>query len=324
MDFFSIIIPVFGTEKFLKRCINSILIQDFDDYEIICVNDCSPGNCKEIIQEINSEKIIYLENQQNSGTHVARMNGVKRANSQYTLFLDSDDYYVKGALKNLYEVLKDLSIDQLEFGYDSIPYHNKTTFQYDVNKDSILEKVIRGEKDYVNYSLCNKVTKTQKIKEAFSRMKEFYCIWFEDGYEQFYISSICKKFDSLKKDFLILDETSGITTTNKELSAEKYLLRCENVYSALTGLEDYIKHYGLEKYKPIIDNSFQVHPCYLMNTFLPTVKRSDMSLAIKGMFQYFPDDVINNCLYDLLHRSSFPVKKNFKHRIKNMVKKIFF
>ena len=51
-------------------------------------------------------------------------------------------------------------------------------------------------------------------------MKQFYCVWFEDGYEQFYISSLCKTFDSLERYLLVLDETSGITVNKRTLTAE--------------------------------------------------------------------------------------------------------
>lgn len=321
MYFFSIIIPIFNTEKFLSRCIFSILNQSFSNYEIICVNDNSPGNCSEIIKQINSNKIIYIENEKNLGTHLSRMKGVEIANSKYCLFLDSDDYYITHALEILYDKLSSNPIDQLEFGYDSIPYHNQSIFQYDKNKNSILDKVLNGEKSYTNFSLCNKITKTDILKEAFSRMDKFYCIWFEDGYEQFYISSICKSFDSLKKNLLILDETSGITTTNKELSAEKFLLRCQNVRDVLIYLNKYIEKYNLQKYLPVLDNSWQVHPAYLIRTYLPTVKKSELSIAIKGLFNYFPDTIINENINKLFNPDLPPLKLLIKNKIKRIFKR---
>lgn len=323
MCFFSIIIPIYNTERFLKRCLDSILNQNFYDYEIICVNDCSPGNCKDIIAGYNLGKIIYIENEKNSGTHISRMMGVLKANSEYCLFLDSDDYYVPDALNQLYNKLKTKELDQLEFGYDSIPYHNRSTFQYNINKDSILEKVLRGEKDYINFSLCNKITKTNLLKEAFSKMKKFYCIWFEDGYEQFHISSICKKFDSLERNLLILDETSGITTTNTEITAEKFLQRCKNVKEVIDNLYYYTETYNLTKYNPVIANAECVHPAYLINYFLPTVKEIDFSRAIKGMYEYFPDEVINKNLYKLMHKERIPLKKQVVIALKNKVKQNF-
>ena len=319
MSFFSIIIPIYGTEKFLERCLDSVLNQSFNDYEIICVNDCSPGNCDEIIKKYKTSKITYIKNSENSGTHISRMNGVMNSNSVYTLFLDSDDYYKLDTLSILYEKLLQTNVDQLEFGYETFPKRTKSVFQYISNKDSILEKVLRGEKDYTNFSLCNKVTKTILIKEAFSKMKQFYCVWFEDGYEQFYISSLCKTFDSLERYLLVLDETSGITVNKRTLTAEKYLLRCSNVYTVLMTLSEYIEQVGLTKYKAVIENSWKVHPAYLIDFFLPTVEKKDFVKAIQGMGNYFPEQVINERLYHLFHKNEIPLKKKILNKIKRIV-----
>ena len=196
------------------------------------------------------------------------------------------------------------------------------SFQYKTNKDSILEKVLRGEKDYINFSLCNKVTKTSILKEAFSKMKKFYCIWFEDGYEQFHISSICKTFDSLEKYLLILDETSGITTTNSELTAEKFLQRCKNVRDVIDNLYYYTENYDLKKYNSVIENAEWIHPSYLINWFLPLVKESDFSLALKGLYDYFSYEVVNKNIYNLLHKERMPLKKQIVFALKNKVKLI--
>lgn len=90
----SIIIPVYGTEKFLERCINSVINQSYKEIEIIIVNDFSPGNCKEIVkgyQELDN-RIKYVEHDKNYGLFRARITGAKIATGSYITFLDSDDY----------------------------------------------------------------------------------------------------------------------------------------------------------------------------------------------------------------------------------------
>lgn len=321
MYFFSIIIPIYNTERFLQRCLKSILQQDFDDYEILCINDCSPGNCLDIIKEINSPKIKYIKNDKNFGTHMSRMIGVEHADSKYCLFLDSDDFYVKKTLSRLYKKLVVSNLDQLEFGYTSIPNKNKSVYQYDKNKYSILDKVIKGEKSYTNFSLCNKITRTDILKEAFLRMEKFYCIWFEDGYEQFFISSICKTFDSFKKQLLILDETSGITTSSSEITASKFLLRCENVNKVLLFLRKYINDYNLEKYLPIVYNSEDIHTAYLIQTFLPTVKKDELTIAINGLYDYFPKNIIEKNLFILINKKPVSLKKLIKIKLLRIIKR---
>ena len=99
---FSIIVPVYNTEKYVKRCLDSIKSQSFKDYEVIIVNDGSTDNSSDTISKY-PYKVI---NQENQGLSMARNNGVKDANGEYLIFLDSDDYIEKDLLK---EINKSLS-----------------------------------------------------------------------------------------------------------------------------------------------------------------------------------------------------------------------
>ena len=119
---FSIIVPVYNTEKYLKRCLDSIKSQSFKDYEVIIVNDGSTDNSSDIISKY-SYKVI---NQENQGLSMARNNGVKDANGEYLIFLDSDDYIEKDLLK---EINKSLSNNP-----DLVRYQIKEVFD---NKDDI-------------------------------------------------------------------------------------------------------------------------------------------------------------------------------------------
>ena len=79
---FSIIVPVYNTEKYLKRCLDSIKGQTFSDYEVILVNDGSKDNSKDIIEKYPYSAI----NQKNQGLSMARNNGVKEAKGEYIIF----------------------------------------------------------------------------------------------------------------------------------------------------------------------------------------------------------------------------------------------
>lgn len=90
----SVIVPVYNTGKYLKKCVDSILNQTMNDFEIIIVNDGSTDNSAEIIQEYvnrNPGKIKYFA-QENGGLSSARNNGIKNATGNYLCFVDSDDY----------------------------------------------------------------------------------------------------------------------------------------------------------------------------------------------------------------------------------------
>lgn len=100
----SVIIPVYNVEKYLSKCLDSVLQQDFDSYEIIAVNDGSKDSCGEILKEYSSrnEKIVVV-NQENKGLGGARNSGIEKAVGEYLLFLDSDDAIKPKTLSGLYQ-----------------------------------------------------------------------------------------------------------------------------------------------------------------------------------------------------------------------------
>ena len=97
---YSVIIPVYKVEKYLSECVESILSQDYQDYEIILVDDGSPDRCPEICDEYaRVYPQISVLHQANAGLACARNAGLDKANGEYIIFIDSDDYLIsKSAL----------------------------------------------------------------------------------------------------------------------------------------------------------------------------------------------------------------------------------
>ena len=113
---FSIIIPVYNVDKYLNECIDSILKQDFDSYEVICVDDGSTDNSLSILESYNSNEKIKIIKQKNSGQSCARNNALDIAKGKYIWFIDSDDKIKEGSLSFLYEKISDINYDIVFFG----------------------------------------------------------------------------------------------------------------------------------------------------------------------------------------------------------------
>ncbi|TLS46432.1 glycosyltransferase [Streptomyces montanus] len=107
MPRFSIIVPVYKVQGFLRECLDSILTQSFADFEVIAVDDCSPDNCGTIIDEYAAldRRVTAVHLPENVGLGRARNAGVGHATGDYLLFLDSDDVYTPGALRAIDERL---------------------------------------------------------------------------------------------------------------------------------------------------------------------------------------------------------------------------
>lgn len=102
--FFSLIIPVYNVELYLRQCLDSVLNQNFDNYEVICINDGSTDGSGAILDEYSKKNdSIKVISQKNKGLSAARNAGIKAAKGDYVFFLDSDDWIEKDTLKILSE-----------------------------------------------------------------------------------------------------------------------------------------------------------------------------------------------------------------------------
>lgn len=115
----SIIIPVFKVEDYLEKCIDSILNQMIDQYEVILVDDGSPDLCPQICDKYCEQySRISVIHQKNQGLSGARNAGIKKAKGEYLLFLDSDDILLPGVLQNVEMIISsNLSTDAFFFSY---------------------------------------------------------------------------------------------------------------------------------------------------------------------------------------------------------------
>lgn len=110
----SVLVPIYKVEKYLCRCIDSVLEQDFREYELVLVDDGSPDGCPEICDEYQTKypDIIKVIHKQNGGLPSARLAGFEVARGEYLMFVDSDDYLAPHSMAKLYEKISE--------GYDFV------------------------------------------------------------------------------------------------------------------------------------------------------------------------------------------------------------
>lgn len=130
MPYFSLILPVYNVEKYVKRCVNSLLRQEYTDYEIILVDDGSTDSsgsiCDKLVDKNNN---IFAYHKENGGLSDARNYGMDRAKGNYILFIDSDDWVDEKLLISLHNHLNKSNVDILKFGFQKMQEGNyKNTF----------------------------------------------------------------------------------------------------------------------------------------------------------------------------------------------------
>ena len=160
----SIIVPVYNVEKYLDRCIKSILNQTYEDLEIILVDDGSTDKSRMICnfykQKDTRIKVIY---QSNKGVSAARNAGIKEATGQYIGFVDSDDYIEPDMFDTLYNLICKFNCDIAICGYSCIyPRYVRQSDHLDriliMNSEKLLEEIFTGT---IKGFLCNKLFKIE-------------------------------------------------------------------------------------------------------------------------------------------------------------------
>ena len=157
----SVIVPIYNVEKYLEKCINSLLSQTLEDIQIILVNDGSKDNSGNIAKEYeknNKDRVIYVE-KENGGLSDARNYGLKYATGDFIAFLDSDDYIEKNAYEEMYNKAIEENADYVECDF-IWEFHNKIRVdkQYPYkNKKEMLS--------FVRVVAWNKLIKRQLITD---------------------------------------------------------------------------------------------------------------------------------------------------------------
>lgn len=131
----SIIMPTYNCARFIKKTIESVLAQTYQNWELIIVDDCSKDNTEEVVSNFQDTRIQYHKLEQNSGAAVARTKAMQLANGSYMAFLDSDDLWKREKLAK-----------QIEF-MEKNGYHFTCTAYEQINEDGDkLNKVIKPKK----------------------------------------------------------------------------------------------------------------------------------------------------------------------------------
>lgn len=157
--YFSIVVPVYRVEQYLKNCVDSILTQNCDDFELILVDDGSPDKCPEICDRyVKDDLRVTVIHKTNGGLSSARNAGIKAARGKYIIFVDSDDYWNSDkALSILYDKLnREKQIDVLL--YNSIDYSCVTGKSIVCNRYYDIDFVENSDKvDVLKYLFDNEL-----------------------------------------------------------------------------------------------------------------------------------------------------------------------
>lgn len=162
----SVIIPVFNTEKYLSQCLDSVLSQNIDNMEVICIDDGSTDNSLNVLEKYkNADKRVKIIKQSNRSAGAARNIGLQNCSGKYVHFLDSDDWVSNNAYSNLIKMIKINDSDVVMFTYnkyDNVSKESTVSTCFDNLPETMKYKEVLG-KDHLEYLLKSAVMPWNKL-----------------------------------------------------------------------------------------------------------------------------------------------------------------
>ena len=146
----SVVVPVYKVEKYLRRCVDSILKQSYAEFELLLVDDGSPDGCPQICDEYaHLDNRVRVFHKPNGGLSDARNYGLDRINGDFVTFIDSDDYVGQDYLRILFELTQQYSVPVASVAHlcvfgDGASFASSEDTRYTVSNDQIMKAMAQG------------------------------------------------------------------------------------------------------------------------------------------------------------------------------------
>ncbi|UTD04673.1 glycosyltransferase family 2 protein [Treponema denticola] len=307
---FSICIPVYNTEQYLPRALDSIVNQTFDakKIETVIVNDGSPrsAECDQIITEYSNRlSIQYVVKNTNEGLFLARKTAIEKAAARYILFLDADDSLEVQAL----QILSDNLINEPDYvqfriydviGSEKLLYHSVLEDE----KNKTIADVLQNS---ALHNLVNKCYNARMLKQIYALMSHPYAVYAEDYYQSAVIEYFSNKKIFIDIPFYNYFRHIGITSDNTFKSREKLIRIIESSHNVEKNLVSFFEENGEQQYARYVRD-------YIRELYINFAYRVHSVCIIMFIIRKLPNE------YHAIRLTIF--KKFFLHNIKQLIKNI--
>ena len=258
----SIIVPVYNSEKYMEKCLDRLLEQTYKNIEIIIVNDCSQGNCEEIVEKYKKldQRIKYIKHDKNKGLFQARITGSGIATGEYIAFLDSDDYvsidYYRTLMNNIQENNSDIAMGNTVLEYDNGRkeiYNLFNAKHLNLIGEECLEQYFNQEGLSFDWHIIwNKIYKMEIWKKALKHYKKVttHLLMTEDFAFSTVLFYYAKKLTNVQNDCVFYCKHDTTSTSVEDLKFKKFNKNIADLNTSFTFIENFLKEVNVyEKYK---------------------------------------------------------------------------
>jgi len=307
----SIIVPVYNSEQYLSRCLNSLINQTFDDIEVICINDGSADNSLQILNEYaKKDKRIKVFSQENAGPAKARNVGLENASGEYIMFCDTDDWYENNMCEKMFHAIATNDVDcvmcHTNFTWeDQLDYRKISDTYY----NPVMEGIIKDDLYKINVLLWNKIFKKSLIEQYHITFPTGFkhdddCFWFKYSFFNRGMLIIQDKLYNyvIRKNSIMDDYFLG-----KQASYLDRLAVFKNVLSFF--LDHHLEHSHSEQLLSIyLDSIYATIPFVDLNTIWNDLTDINQCLATHNI--YLTENTKRQIFKDSLFRNKFKYYRN--------------
>lgn len=278
-DLISVIIPVYKVEKYIKKCVESVLNQTYENYEIILVDDGSPDNCPNICDEYAKlNKKIKTYHKQNGGLSDARNYGIERSVGEYITFIDSDDFVQNTYLEVLYTNIKkndcEVSACSHFVLYNNSKINLNKIVEKKYDKNTAMKDLLYG---YIDTSSWAKLYK----REIFNDIKFPVGKIFEDT------ATTYKIFDKCKNIYVTTEQLYNYVIRENSITTSKFNKKKFDLINVSIEMHDFIK----KNYPQYIDASIsKLLRSYISTYNLLITYKNDFNKEKKEIQKFIKDN----------------------------------
>lgn len=277
----TVIVPAYNVEKYIEKCLESLVNQTYRDVEILVINDGSTDNTKKIIKKYEKKyKNLKLLNKENGGLSSARNFGLQNTKTEYVTFVDGDDYLELNAyeviMKKVEEEKADIGIYNLKKIYPNKIVNSKLSKRIYYKKDSL--KQIFSKSKEIDVIVCNKIFRINIIVK--NRIYFENKAYFEDtGFIFRYLYFVKKISLQDLPLYNYIQHNNSITKKFNQL----IISSCENTYKIIK--EFYKKNNKYEEYKNEIEDMYLRMKIYTLNNSLKYGGNYNIKITWKEIFK---------------------------------------
>ena len=323
IDKISIIIPIYNVEKYLEKCLNTIINQTYKNLEIILIDDGSTDNSSTICDEYcKKDKRIKVIHKNNEGVSSARNKGIELSKGKYIVFIDPDDYVTDDHIEGLYDCIISNNVDLvisnlIDIDEDGIILNNERKKSFLMNKDQCLKELLSEDNFY--HVCCGNMYRRDLLEKI--RFNCEYSIAEDLDFLYRYIKHIRSAYFLSENTYYYLKREDSITNSAYGEKWNDELKICNFIINETCKLDNDLHKYAKKKY--IIFNINQAYRFALNKNQIKNLKNN---------IKLYKNEIFNSKFFDNKEKLKislflksyylFKIVCNIKNKIKIIKRKL--